>query len=115
MLVVQVPCQWGGVVDNKPMVAKLEEFGQRALNNLWLAIQKLYPDEVMIRKTAKVGFSIVIIRKTAKICFSIVIIRKMTKVCFSIVIIRKTAKIGFSIVIIRKTAKIGFSISQPTT
>lgn len=43
---VRYPCEWGGVVDNKLMVAKLEEFGQRALNNLWLAIQKLYPDEV---------------------------------------------------------------------
>ncbi|PVD30085.1 hypothetical protein C0Q70_09346 [Pomacea canaliculata] len=39
------PCQWGGVVDKKPIVAGLEEFGQRALNNLWLAVQHLYPDE----------------------------------------------------------------------
>ena len=28
------------------MVAGLEEFGARALNNLWNAIQKKYPDEV---------------------------------------------------------------------
>ncbi|KAK7488729.1 hypothetical protein BaRGS_00020026 [Batillaria attramentaria] len=39
------PCRWGGVVDNKPMVAGLEEFGQRALNMLWLAVQRLCPDE----------------------------------------------------------------------
>jgi hypothetical protein len=28
------------------MVAGLEQFGQRALNNLWLAVKELYPDEV---------------------------------------------------------------------
>ncbi|XP_074640264.1 telomerase protein component 1-like isoform X2 [Tubulanus polymorphus] len=39
------PCQWGGVVDGKPITAGLEEFGRRALNNLWNAILKYYPDE----------------------------------------------------------------------
>nr|KAG5700929.1 hypothetical protein BaRGS_034214 [Batillaria attramentaria] len=42
------PCRWGGVVDNKPMVAGLEEFGQRALNMLWLAVQRLCPDENVV-------------------------------------------------------------------
>ncbi|XP_053406458.1 telomerase protein component 1-like [Mercenaria mercenaria] len=39
------PCHWGGVVDGKPIVAGLEQFGLRALNNLWNGIQKCYPDE----------------------------------------------------------------------
>ena len=46
---VRYPCRWAGVVEGKPMVAGLEEFGARALNNLWNAIQKKYPDEVGVR------------------------------------------------------------------
>ena len=42
------PCRWGGLVDGKPLVAGLEVFGSRALNNLWNAIQKHFPDEVLL-------------------------------------------------------------------
>jgi len=42
------PCVWGGVVDGKPMVAGLEEFASRALNNLWNGIQKLFPLDSMV-------------------------------------------------------------------
>ncbi|XP_047145181.1 telomerase protein component 1 isoform X1 [Hydra vulgaris] len=34
------PCHWSGVVNDKPMLGGLEEFGQRVLNNLWVAIKK---------------------------------------------------------------------------
>ena len=44
--IFRYPCEWGGVVDGKPMVTSLDEFGMRVLNNLWNAIQKLYPKEV---------------------------------------------------------------------
>lgn len=40
------PCRWGGVNEGRPMVAGLEQFAVRVLNNLWNAIQKAYPDEV---------------------------------------------------------------------
>jgi telomerase protein component 1 len=40
------PCYWGGVIDCKPMVTGLEQFGSRVLNNLWTAITRKYPDEV---------------------------------------------------------------------
>ena len=40
------PCHWGGVVDGKPMVTGLEQFGSRVLNNLWTAITREFPDEV---------------------------------------------------------------------
>ncbi|KAK3095524.1 hypothetical protein FSP39_015646 [Pinctada imbricata] len=39
------PCTWGGVVDGKPIVAGLDSFAVRVLNNLWTAIQQQYPDE----------------------------------------------------------------------
>ena len=42
------PCRWGGLVDGKPLVAGLEVFGSRALYNLWNAIQKHFPDEVLL-------------------------------------------------------------------
>ena len=40
------PCRWGGVADGKPMVAGLEELGQRVLRNLWNTIQRNYAQEV---------------------------------------------------------------------
>ena len=42
------PCRWGGVADGKPMVAGLEAFGQRALRNLWNAVEKQINSEVWI-------------------------------------------------------------------
>lgn len=41
------PCVWLGEVQNKPMVGGLESFGQRVLHNLWNAIQRDYPEDVM--------------------------------------------------------------------
>ena len=38
------PCRWLGVVEDKPMVGHLEDFGQRVLHNLWNAIQRDYPE-----------------------------------------------------------------------
>ena len=37
------PSHWMGVVQNKPMLSSLEEFGKRVINNLWNAIQRDYP------------------------------------------------------------------------
>ena len=39
------PCQWLGIVEDKPLVGHLEDFGQRVLHNLWNAIQRDYPDD----------------------------------------------------------------------
>ena len=39
------PSTWLGVLEEKPMVGGLEEFGQRVLYNLWNAIQRDYPDD----------------------------------------------------------------------
>lgn len=36
------PCNWGGVLGNKPMVSGLEKFGRNVLNNLWNAIDSNY-------------------------------------------------------------------------
>lgn len=38
------PCKWMGIVDDKPMIGGLEDFGQRVLHNIWNAIQRDYPD-----------------------------------------------------------------------
>ncbi|XP_007567502.1 telomerase protein component 1 isoform X1 [Poecilia formosa] len=38
-------CMWGGVVDGKPYVKKLEDFGKAVLEDLWLAVQKLFVEE----------------------------------------------------------------------
>ncbi|XP_077865462.1 telomerase protein component 1-like [Saccoglossus kowalevskii] len=43
------PCEWGGLIDGKPMVGKLEHFGTRVLNNLWNAILKSFPDEEAVQ------------------------------------------------------------------
>ncbi|XP_023230818.1 telomerase protein component 1-like [Centruroides sculpturatus] len=41
------PCYWGGVVNDEPVVAGLEEFGQRVLENLWNSLCKYYKkDEI---------------------------------------------------------------------
>ena len=39
------PATWGGVVGGVPVAGGLTEFGNRVLNNLWTAIQRLYPEE----------------------------------------------------------------------
>ena len=39
------PSHWMGVVQNKPMLSSLEDFGKRVINNLWNAIQRDYPLE----------------------------------------------------------------------
>ena len=39
------PSRWLGVLEDKPMVGGLEEFGQRVLHNIWNAIKRDYPDE----------------------------------------------------------------------
>ncbi|KAH9524948.1 hypothetical protein Btru_028330 [Bulinus truncatus] len=39
------PCHWGGCVDGKPIVAGLDQFGERVLNNLVNAVNKLYPQQ----------------------------------------------------------------------
>ena len=48
------PSRWLGVVDGKPMMGGLEDFGQRVLHNLWNTIQKDYPeDDLMEDPVAK--------------------------------------------------------------
>eukprot|EP01129_Flabellula_baltica_P011895 TRINITY_DN5286_c0_g1_i1.p1 TRINITY_DN5286_c0_g1~~TRINITY_DN5286_c0_g1_i1.p1 ORF type:complete len:1465 (-),score=299.18 TRINITY_DN5286_c0_g1_i1:13-4407(-) len=37
------PCQWEGIVDDKPMVGHLEEFGNHVLESLWDQIQEEFP------------------------------------------------------------------------
>ena len=39
------PGRWLGVVDGKPMMGGLEDFGERVLHNLWNAIQKDHPED----------------------------------------------------------------------
>ena len=39
------PCQWLGMVEDKPLVGHLEDFGQRVLYNIWNAIQRDYPED----------------------------------------------------------------------
>ncbi|XP_055874450.1 telomerase protein component 1-like isoform X1 [Biomphalaria glabrata] len=39
------PCHWGGCVDDKPIVAGLDQFGARVLNNLINAVNKLCPEQ----------------------------------------------------------------------
>ena len=38
------PCKWLGVLEDKPMVGGLEDFGQRVLHNIWNAIKRDFPD-----------------------------------------------------------------------
>ncbi|RXN37538.1 telomerase component 1 [Labeo rohita] len=39
------PCEWGGVVDGKPYVKGLEDFGRATLEDLWETIQQLFVEE----------------------------------------------------------------------
>lgn len=39
------PCEWGGVMDGKPYVKGLEEFGRAALEDIWEAVQQLFVEE----------------------------------------------------------------------
>jgi len=39
------PSRWLGVLEEKPMVGGLEDFGQRVLHNIWNAIKRDYPDD----------------------------------------------------------------------
>ncbi|XP_073705050.1 telomerase protein component 1 isoform X2 [Garra rufa] len=39
------PSEWGGVVDGKPYVKGLEDFGRAALEDIWDAIQQLFVEE----------------------------------------------------------------------
>ncbi|CAG5896404.1 unnamed protein product, partial [Menidia menidia] len=38
-------CEWGGVVEGKPYLKNLEEFGKAALEDLWVAVKKLFVEE----------------------------------------------------------------------
>ncbi|XP_074545467.1 telomerase protein component 1-like [Halichoeres trimaculatus] len=39
------PCEWGGVVDGKPYLKNLEDFGKAVLNDLWTAVVKQFVEE----------------------------------------------------------------------
>ncbi|KAF4117538.1 hypothetical protein G5714_002091 [Onychostoma macrolepis] len=39
------PCEWGGVVDGKPYLKGLEDFGRAALEDIWETIQQLFVEE----------------------------------------------------------------------
>ncbi|XP_029970143.1 telomerase protein component 1-like isoform X2 [Salarias fasciatus] len=45
-------CEWGGVVDGKPHLTKLDEFGKAVLEDLWTAVKKLFVDESEEREEA---------------------------------------------------------------
>ncbi|KAM4552471.1 telomerase protein component 1 isoform 1-T3 [Odontesthes bonariensis] len=38
-------CEWGGVVEGKPYLKNLEGFGKAALEDLWVAVKKLFVEE----------------------------------------------------------------------
>ncbi|XP_077088615.1 telomerase protein component 1 [Siphateles boraxobius] len=38
-------CEWGGVVDGKPYVKGLEDFGRAVLEDIWEAVQQLFVEE----------------------------------------------------------------------
>ncbi|XP_059200044.1 telomerase protein component 1 [Centropristis striata] len=38
-------CEWGGVVDGKPYLKRLEDFGKAALEDLWTAVVKQFVEE----------------------------------------------------------------------
>uniref|UniRef100_A0A1A8DN79 Telomerase-associated protein 1 n=3 Tax=Nothobranchius TaxID=28779 RepID=A0A1A8DN79_NOTKA len=38
-------CEWGGVVEGKPYLKNLEVFGKTVLEDLWVAVQKLFVEE----------------------------------------------------------------------
>ncbi|XP_041659793.1 telomerase protein component 1 [Cheilinus undulatus] len=39
------PCEWGGVVEGKPYLKKLEEFGKAVLEDMWTAVVMQFVDE----------------------------------------------------------------------
>ncbi|XP_076330930.1 telomerase protein component 1-like [Tachypleus tridentatus] len=47
------PCRWGGVVGDFPVVASLEEFGQRVLDNLWNAVGKFYSPKDTLEESSE--------------------------------------------------------------
>uniref|UniRef100_A0A671RMS4 Telomerase-associated protein 1 n=1 Tax=Sinocyclocheilus anshuiensis TaxID=1608454 RepID=A0A671RMS4_9TELE len=42
------PCEWGGVVDGKPYLKCLEDFGRAALENIWEAIQHFLLTKIFV-------------------------------------------------------------------
>lgn len=40
------PAHYGGIVNEKPITTGLDEFGKRVINNIWNALETLYPVEV---------------------------------------------------------------------
>ena len=45
-VIFSYPWHWGGVVDNKPVAAGLNAFGEHVLENMLDALLEHYPDEV---------------------------------------------------------------------
>ncbi|KAK2822733.1 hypothetical protein Q5P01_022798 [Channa striata] len=39
------PCEWGGVVDGKPYLKNLEDFGKAVLEDLWTAVQQFVEED----------------------------------------------------------------------
>ncbi|XP_026060883.1 telomerase protein component 1-like isoform X3 [Carassius auratus] len=39
------PCEWGGVVDGKPYLKGLEDFGKAVLEDIWEVVQQLFVEE----------------------------------------------------------------------
>eukprot|EP01130_Rhizamoeba_saxonica_P002249 TRINITY_DN12091_c0_g1_i1.p1 TRINITY_DN12091_c0_g1~~TRINITY_DN12091_c0_g1_i1.p1 ORF type:complete len:1481 (-),score=314.78 TRINITY_DN12091_c0_g1_i1:27-4469(-) len=44
-LLENYPCQWKGIIDNKPMVGDLEEFGKHVVENMWEKIVDEFPPD----------------------------------------------------------------------
>lgn len=51
------PCEWGGVVDGKPYVKGLEDFGRAALEDIWEAVQQLFVEvRVSLKQMKRIVF-----------------------------------------------------------
>ncbi|KAL3988831.1 KRAB domain-containing zinc finger protein [Sarotherodon galilaeus] len=49
-------CEWGGVVDGKPYLKNLEDFGKAVVEDLWMAVKKLFVDEAEAAEAASEVF-----------------------------------------------------------
>ena len=46
IFIYRYDCDWGGVVDGKPIVSGLEKFAMPIINSVWNSVRKQCPDEV---------------------------------------------------------------------
>lgn len=44
MFIPSYPCEWGGVVEGKPYLRHLEDFGKAVLEDVWAAVVEQFVD-----------------------------------------------------------------------